>query len=109
MSTAKILEALLNEEGIPHVREFKFLGDRRFRFDFALFHCTQKIAAEIEGGIFSNGRHTRGKGYQNDCEKYSLAAVHGWRILRFTTQDILKRPKYVMRLIKQICGMEKAA
>jgi len=70
---------------IEHVREYKFLHDRRFRFDIAIpKHC---IAVEFEGGIWSNGRHTRGKGYASDVKKYNLATMHGWRLLRYTTED----------------------
>ena len=44
-----------------------------------------KIACEIEGGIWVNGRHTRGKGYEADCEKYSMAAINGWTVIRVTS------------------------
>jgi very-short-patch-repair endonuclease len=71
--------------GVEHVREYKFLHDRRFKFDLAI--PEQKIAVEFEGGIFSGGRHTRGKGYANDAKKYNLATMHGWKLLRYTTVD----------------------
>ncbi len=32
----------------------------------------------------SPGRHTRGKGFEQDCEKYNSAALLGWRLVRFT-------------------------
>ena len=34
------------------------------------------------------GRHTRGKGYERDCEKYNEAVILGWRILRVTTDMV---------------------
>ena len=43
-----------------------------------------RIALEIEGGTWTGGRHVRGRGYQADCEKYSEAALQGWRVLRAT-------------------------
>ncbi|AUL97471.1 hypothetical protein FORC54_3326 [Vibrio vulnificus] len=43
----------------------------------------------MEGGTWANGRHTRGKGYAADCEKYNVAALEGWRVLRFTG-DMIK-------------------
>ena len=56
---------------------------RRFRFDWAVPEL--KLAIEYEG-IFGRGRsrHTTQKGYSKDCEKYNLAAIHGWRVLRYT-------------------------
>ena len=66
--------------------EYKFLKNRRFRFDFAW--PDRMIAVEIEGGVFSGGRHTRGVGYTRDLEKYNLATLHGWLVFRFTTQDV---------------------
>ena len=66
--------------------EYRFLKKRRFRFDFAW--PDRMMAVEIEGGVWSGGRHTRGKGYTRDLEKYNLATLHGWKVYRFTTQDV---------------------
>ena len=46
------------------------------------------IAAEIEGGTWSGGRHTRGSGYEKDCEKYNEAVRLGWSVLRFTAKMV---------------------
>lgn len=42
------------------------------------------IAIEIEGGVWNQGRHSRGKGMEADMEKYNRAALLGWRVFRFT-------------------------
>ena len=63
--------------------EVRFHGERRWRFDYAW--PEHKIAFEVEGGAWTNGRHVRGKGYENDCVKYSEAAIHGWTVIRATT------------------------
>ena len=68
-----------------HEIEYRFC-DRRFRFDFAW--PDKKIAVEIEGGIYSGGRHVRGKGFENDCEKHNLAQRLGWKVYRFTSSMI---------------------
>ena len=64
-------------------REYRFCPPRRWRFDFAV--PDKKVAIEVEGGTWSNGRHTRGKGYEVDILKYNTAVLLGWRVLRYTT------------------------
>ena len=46
------------------------------------------ILVEVEGGIWSGGRHTRGKGYLGDMEKYNAATVMGYQVLRFSTEQV---------------------
>ena len=65
---------------------------RRWRFDFAI--PKQKIGIEIEVGAWSNGRHTRGAGFIADMEKYNTAVLLGWRVLRFTPQQIKQAETY---------------
>ena len=67
--------------------EFRFHPERKWRFDCA-WPFLWKIAIEVEGGVFTQGRHTRGKGAVGDMEKYNAAALDGWRILRYTPQQI---------------------
>lgn len=62
--------------------EFRFDSTNRYRFDFA--NLKLKIAVEIEGGVWSGGGHTRGKGYIKDMAKYNLAQLKGWMVLRYT-------------------------
>jgi very-short-patch-repair endonuclease len=45
------------------------------------------------------GGHVSTKGYQNDCEKYTAATVLGWRVLRFTTNDMTKSPTESIKMI----------
>lgn len=47
-----------------------------------------RVAVEIEGGVWSMGRHNRPKGFIADTEKYNAAAELGWIVLRFTAQAI---------------------
>lgn len=68
------------------VREYQFHGLRKWRFDFAWPNI--KIAVEVEGGVWTGGRHTRGKGFIDDCEKYNQAALGGWMVLRFPVEKI---------------------
>lgn len=68
-------------------REYVFAPPRKWRFDFAW--SAQKVAVEIEGGVWSGGRHTRPATFEADCEKYNEAAILGWRVLRFSTEMVL--------------------
>ena len=69
--------------GMPQPeQEYRFAPPRRFRLDLAF--VDQKVAVELEGGVYVQGRHTRGKGYEKDCEKYNLAQSLGWSVYRFT-------------------------
>lgn len=78
-----IFFALLKRENIPlPTPELRFAPPRKWRFDYAW--PAQKVALEVEGGIWTNGRHTRGKGFLEDIAKYNRAAVLGWRLLRCT-------------------------
>ena len=78
-------------------REYQFCETRRFRFDFAWPIC--KVAVEMEGGVWSRGRHVRGRGFIKDCEKYNLATLLGWRILRFTGDMLKDAPQDVIDMI----------
>lgn len=71
---------------IAPVREYQFHPTRKWKFDFAF--PDQKLAVEIEGGIWTNGRHTRGSGYRGDMEKYNAAALLGWKVLRFDGEAV---------------------
>lgn len=68
-------------------REYRFC-ERRWRFDYAWVE--KRLALEIEGGGWVNGRHHRPKGYEADLEKYNRATVLGWRVIRATPQ-MMKR------------------
>ncbi|WP_085841152.1 DUF559 domain-containing protein, partial [Acinetobacter baumannii] len=58
----------------------------KWRADFLI--TGKKILIEVEGGIWSGGRHTRGKGYLGDMEKYNSAAMMGFTVLRFSTEQV---------------------
>ena len=67
-------------------REYRFAPPRRWRFDFAW--PAAMLALEVEGGVWSTGGHTSGKGFTDDCEKMNEALIRGWRVLRVTGQQV---------------------
>ena len=71
------------------VKEFKFHPVRKWRFDYAV--PEHKIALEVEGGVWTGGRHTAPKGFLGDIEKYNTATLMGWRVFRTTPDDLYKK------------------
>lgn len=99
-----LLENHLNALKIPFTKEFRFHPDRKWQADFRI--DDMPILVEVEGGVFSNGRHTRGEGYTKDCEKYSAAAVNGWFVIRGTTEQIKDGLviQWIEKLIERLRG-----
>lgn len=69
------------------VAEYRFHLQRKWRFDFAF--PASRVAVEVQGGLFSRGRHTRGAALVKEYEKLTAAAVAGWRVLYCQPNDIL--------------------
>jgi len=78
-------EQQLRAEGIAYEREVCFHPTRKWRFDF-IFPESRKLAVEVDGGTFSGGRHTRGVGYQGDCDKFNQATLLGWAVIHVTSK-----------------------
>lgn len=90
LSNADIHKAflqILKREELPEpTLEHRFAKPRRWAFDYAW--PEHLVALEVEGGVWTRGRHTRGSGYIKDMEKYSEAAARGWRLVRVTPQQL---------------------
>lgn len=67
--------------------EFRFHPTRKWRADFHIEGT--KLLVEVEGGIWSGGRHTRGKGYLGDMDKYNAATAMGYQVFRFSTEQVI--------------------
>jgi very-short-patch-repair endonuclease len=73
--------------GLPEpVPEHRFAAPRRWRFDWAW--PEDMLALEIDGGVWTRGRHTRGAGFLRDVEKLNAAAIQGWSVLRTTPDKV---------------------
>lgn len=83
--------------GTP-IPEYCFDEKRRWRIDYAWPGI--RLALEVEGGVWSNGRHTRGSGFLGDLEKYNSLTEHGWYLLRYQPNkiDYLQVKKVIDRL-----------
>ena len=75
------------DAGLPEPEpELRFQPERQWRFDYGW--PGEKVALEVDGGVWSGGRHTRGAGFLEDMAKLSEAAALGWRIIRCTPDDL---------------------
>ena len=76
-----------------------------WRFDYAFPDF--KVALEVEGGVFTGGRHTRSLGFLNDIEKYNAAAVLGWTVVRTVPDELYTEKNLAM--LKALIEAKKAA
>ena len=88
---------------VPFEREFRFHSTRRWRADFHLIG--RQLLIEVEGGVWSQGRHTRGKGYMGDMEKYNEATALGYQIIRFETSQV--QSGYAFRWIENFLALNQ--
>jgi hypothetical protein len=97
--------ALLKDAGLPAPEiEYVFAPPRRWRFDYAW--RDKHVALEVEGGVWTMGRHIRGAGFLADMEKYNRAAVREWCVLRVVPSQLctaatieLLRQAFLVRLV----------
>jgi len=83
------LVLLCEAHGLPLPQpEYNFSPTRGWRFDYAWI--AQKIAVEVEGGIWrrGGGAHSHPQNIERDIEKYNAAAVLGWRVLRVVPEKL---------------------
>lgn len=74
----------LDALGVPvFACQYQFAKPRRWRADFAW--PEYRLIVEVDGAVWANGRHTRGSGRVRDMERDNWCALHGWRVLRYTT------------------------
>lgn len=81
------MAALCKALALPEpVAEHKFHPTRKWRFDYAWLD--QRVALEVQGGLFVQGRHSRGAALLKEHEKLNAAAALGWRVLFVTPKQI---------------------
>ncbi len=81
------LDLYIRANKLPEpARELRFHPKRKWSFDFAW--PVNRLAVEVEGGVWQGGRHTTGAGFSEDCVKYNEAALLGWTVIRVTADHI---------------------
>jgi hypothetical protein len=76
----------LNANKIAYVKEYKFCNDRKWLIDYYLPELN--LAIEVEGGIWTAGRHINPKGFLKDMEKYNAITLHNIKLLRIDTDRL---------------------
>jgi hypothetical protein len=66
----------------------------------------EKVYLEIDGGAYTGGRHTRGKGFVNDQQKRNRAIILGWRPIHCTPAEV-KSGVIFPTLVEAVLGREK--
>lgn len=82
---ALVLQLMASQLPMPE-REQELIEGRKFACDFVW--RSRRLVVEVEGGTRKGGRHTYHPGFERDCEKYNILALDGWRVLRFTTEQV---------------------
>ncbi len=84
-------------------REYPFAlpQGRTFRADLA--YPSERLLIEGEGGIYGTGGHNSLAGITRDVEKGNLAMLHGWRLLRCTSEHV--RSGQCVLWIREALGM----
>lgn len=104
--TTRLMIALLAARGLPEpVQEFRFHPVRKWRFDVAWESL--RVAVEVDGATWAQGRHTRGAGFRADCEKTNAAAEMDWLVLRYPT-DLALDEETLNQIARVLAGRMQA-
>lgn len=87
------------------VRQHRFATEADWTFDFAWLSV--RVAVEVHGGEWANGRHTRGAGFVEDCRKARAAARLGWLLLPIAGSEIKKRPVQLLDDLQAVLEARK--
>ena len=98
-----IFENLLAKEGIEFIPEFVFFPNRKSRVDYMITNGKNRLAVEVEGGIWNEGRHTSPQGFIKDMEKYNNLSECGIYLLRYGYHNLTK--KETIEQIKKTAGI----
>lgn len=85
-------------------KQVRFHPTRQWRADFCWREL--RVIVEVQGGTWTNGAHTRGGGYENDCEKMAEAQLLGYRVL-YVTGDMVKDGR-ALRLIERMLDFARS-
>lgn len=95
------LNALLRRARLPlPVRQEEIFEGSRFVARVDLAYPKEKIAIEADSWRHHSGR----KAWQSDSRKTVDLTTLGWRVLRFTYDDLVNRPEWVIDRVRRALG-----
>lgn len=80
---------------------FAAVMGRKWRFDFVFLK--ERLAIEVQGGLFSGGRHVRGAALVAEYAKLNAAAELGYRCLFIQPRELCTLE--TVNLIKRCLGI----
>ena len=81
-----LLAIHLEELGVPFERQYRYVPGRLLCADFAIPEL--RLLIEVQGWVYTGQAHGSIKGILADLERGNHAALHGWRMMRFSTSDV---------------------
>lgn len=89
MKKAMLFNSLCRAHGVPEPdHEFKFDAKRKWRIDYFWGNSGKPVAMEVQGAIFTGGRHVRGAALVREHEKLNHMAIAGIRVLFVTPKQL---------------------
>ena len=73
--------------------------ETKWRLDFA--YPGHKVLIEVDGRRYHAARQRQ----KNDMRRDNVMNVRGWTVLRFTWEDVVNDPEYVLDLVRQALGI----
>ncbi|MFC5262445.1 DUF559 domain-containing protein [Kribbella qitaiheensis] len=92
-----MLRALLITAGIEGFVPQYLVEDGRFRAQVDLGHGVARIALEADGYQF----HGSSSDFAVDCRRYDELVAAGWLVLRFTYQQVISDPEWVVATVRR--------
>lgn len=87
----KAFSRMCTDAGLPKpIAEYRFHNKRKWRVDYYFETDDIRVALEVEGGVYTYGRHNRAIGFIADMEKYNALTTAGIFLLRVVPKDLLK-------------------
>jgi len=96
---AQLAQAFTDAGLTGWVQQYRYVKGRKHRADFAF--PEQRLIVEVDGGVYNRKAHGSISGILRDMERSNLAAVNGYRVMRYTP-SVIKSKKQLEKLIEQV-------